>query len=323
MIRYEFIDDSVNEASIHPNSIFVKEQSLIKAFLGEVTRPAEIAACPLSGKERQEVLFEKWGFQYVLCPDTWTVSVASMPDIDLLSRYFYSSELATFRASTEYQAQLNQLRSGLWDNQLEWIEGRINRYLGRGQYQVTDWGSKSVGWVKAVSKAKFQAEMQLVQPLPPLVESPIIGQSDIVLALDVLQRQVDPKDWIASVKEVLRTDGLFIMTCRAGTGFDILTLREKSNSIFPMDHLILPSPKGLEQFLTANGFEVLEITTPGMLDVDMLKKQQEDIPQDQYFQRYVMSQDSGLLQERLQLFLQQNNLSSHLRVVAKKTEVKI
>ena len=50
------------------------------------------------------------------------------------------------------------------------------------------------------------------------------------------------------------------------------------------------------------GFDVLEIATPGILDAELVKKMQDVIPKDQYFQRYLASQLDEVSQERLQQF---------------------
>ena len=111
---------------------------------------------------------------------------------------------------------------------------------------------------------------------------------------------------------------MLVATCRAGSGFDVLTLRERAESIFPLDHLFLPSPRGIQQLLQQAGFEVLEITTPGLLDMQYIKIAAAHIPGDQFFQRYLLQMMDGPFFESMQGFLQRNNLSSHLRCVARR-----
>ena len=111
-----------------------------------------------------------------------------------------------------------------------------------------------------------------------------------------------------------------LLTCRSGSGFDVLTLAGESESIFPLDHICLPSPQGMTLLLEESGFQLLELTTPGLLDVQLVSRADNKIPLHQHFQRYVRQFCDEKVLERLQGFLQQNNLSSHLRVVARKPE---
>ena len=134
----------------------------------------------------------------------------------------------------------------------------------------------------------------------------------------MIQRAVRPQELLERISQKLRLGGLLIVSCRAGSGFDILTLREASESIFPLDHILLPSPKGIQVLLVQAGFDVLELTTPGLLDMKYVKRAKENIPKDQYFQRYIVEHGDEFFLERMQGFLQRNNLSSHLRCVARK-----
>jgi hypothetical protein len=74
----------------------------------------------------------------------------------------------------------------------------------------------------------------------------------------------------------------------------------------------------MEILLDEAGFDVLEITTPGLFDMKYIQKAKAHIPKDQYFARYIADLGDDLILERMQGFLQRNNLSSHVRCVAKR-----
>ena len=319
MIRYEFIDSSVRGEDIHPDSIFQNERLMAREFVSKLAFPEDILPCPCCGKPRNEILFERWGCRYAICPNTWTVGLAAMPDSGVWKDYFFASELARFRASIDYQDVAAQRRLDLWEGQISWIEGRANRYLGNDKYTVIDWCTKAVGWIENLGQSGFVETLVVKEPLPPInVSGDFDAPADIVCLMDVLQRQIDPLNFLKRVYQSVRSGGLVFSTCRAGSGFDVLTLRQKSESIFPLDHIVLPSPEGLQVLFKNAGFEVLELTTPGLLDMKFVKDVFPDIPADQYFLRYIMDRHDDLLFERTQSFLQRNNLSSHMRCVARK-----
>lgn len=319
MIHYEFTDVSIREEDIHPDFIFDREMELARDFVTRRRISEDIQPCPVCGTARDEIFFQKWGCQYAICPETWTISLASLPDEEVLLDYYHHSELSVFRASREYQDAVSKKRMNLWDSQVSWIEGRVSRHLGNEKYVVIDWGSRLVGWTEFLDTAPFVDTLVLQEPLSPINESTGIDEkADIVLLINVLQRMPQPQRLLERIAQKLKPGGLLIASCRAGSGFDILTLREKSESIFPLDHILLPSPKGMHVLLERAGFTVLELTTPGFLDMKYVKKAKENIRQDQYFQRYIMDQEDELLLERMQGFLQRNNLSSLLHCVAQK-----
>jgi len=319
VVRYEYVDTSVDEEHFHPERIVELEHNLAREFLSVIDHQESIDPCPISGIARDEILFTKWNWSYVLSEDTWSVSLSSMPSKEIINDYNNHSKLANLRASREYQETVLKNRREIWENQVEWIKGRIDRYLGVKKYQLIDWGSRYTGWLEFLKPASFIDNLFIHEPLAPIKESVLnSNDADIVLLIDVLQREVDPANLLQKISDITKEDGLLIIFCRAGSGFDILTLRENSESIFPLDHIILPSPKGIELLLDNNGYEVLEITTPGLLDMKILEKYSHQIPKDQYISRYILQQNDELLIERMQGFLQRNNLSSHMRCVAKK-----
>lgn len=319
MIRCEYIDISIREKDIHPGSIFDTERELAYQSVANCKMNVEIQPCPVCGTTRNETLFKKWGMQYAICPDTWTVSLASLPEEKEVLEYYYDSELSHFRASQKYQDLVSDKRKELWERQLGWMEGRISRYLGNDKYPVIDWGGKFVGWLESLDTASFVANLKVLESLPPIREDENHEDTaDIVCLMDVLQREIKPLNLLKRIAQKINPGGILIISCRAGSGFDIVTLRENAESVFPLDHIFLPSPNGMEYLLKQTGFELLEITTPGLMDMKYIKSAVENIPKDQYFLRYLMEKGDDLLLERMQGFLQRNNLSSHLRCIARK-----
>ncbi|MBW2219811.1 MAG: hypothetical protein JRF40_10030 [Deltaproteobacteria bacterium] len=319
MIRYEFVDSAIRDEDLHPDSFFDRERKLAKDFIDDLEKPDTIDPCPICGSPRNEVLFKKWGFPYAICPKSWTIGLASLPDEKKMHDYFRHSELSEFRASREYQNEVSKKRKELWESQLGWIEGRVSRYIGNEKYTVADWGCRFVGWIDFLKTAGFKDKLFVQEPFAPINESTNdIEETDIILLIDVLQRETKPLQLLKRIAKKVKPGGLLITTCRSGSGFDVLTLQGSSENIFPMDHIFLPSPQGMEFLLNEAGFELLELTTPGLLDMKYVQNAGKNIPKNQYFLRYIIEQRNELLLERMQGFLQRNNLSSHLRCVARK-----
>ena len=61
------------------------------------------------------------------------------------------------------------------------------------------------------------------------------------------------------------------MTTLNGRGFDILLLWNKSKSIAPPLHLNFFNPGSIRILLEKIGFQILEISTPGKLDWDIVE----------------------------------------------------
>ncbi|GAB6059452.1 hypothetical protein JCM31598_25690 [Desulfonatronum parangueonense] len=242
-----------------------------------------------------------------------------MPDNATMHRYLHDSDLARYRQTQDYQDTFTQLRQELWAGQIEWVEGRVRRYLGMEKYVVQDWGPRMRGWTEIVStNNSFISEYVIADPLPPVAPQGRAENGHVAILFDVIQRCTRPAELLKKVHKSLVPGGLLLLSSRSGSGFDVLTLAGESDSIYPLDHICLPSPQGINLLLQRAGFDILELTTPGLLDAQLVQRAADRIPTHQYFQRYLSSLNDDLVFERLQAFLQQNNLSSHLRVVAVK-----
>ena len=78
----------------------------------------------------------------------------------------------------------------------------------------------------------------------------------------------------------------------------------------------------MRTLLTATGYDVVEISTPGQLDVQMIERMLEEQPDVEVprFVRYFLAHRDRRAKRSLQQFLQENRLSSHLRLVARKAD---
>ena len=166
MIRYEQIDESVKQTDIHPEEIFKREQYLAKTFVEQIQVTQSLPINPIDNSPWEEELFSKWGFQYGLSQQTWAVHVKNLPAKEVIAEYAMHSELATFRASRAYQDVVTRMRMQLWQSQLEWIEGRIYRYLRTTHTNVVDWGNRLIGWTELFRRAKFVDTYFVHDPLP-------------------------------------------------------------------------------------------------------------------------------------------------------------
>ena len=68
-----------------------------------------------------------------------------------------------------------------------------------------------------------------------------------------------------------RRNGLFIMTSTTSSGFEYQVLGKYSPNLIPMDRLNLLSLEALIGQMKKAGFEIIEVSTPGRLDVRLSK----------------------------------------------------
>ena len=114
----------------------------------------------------------------------------------------------------------------------------------------------------------------------------------------------------------MNSGDLFIFTTLSGTGVDIQALWKDSKSVSPPHHLNFLNPYSMRLLMGSVGFEPLKITTPGKLDIDILSNNHSQI-KDRFWRTFI-SYASNSEKERLQSFIAETGLSSHMMVCCRK-----
>jgi hypothetical protein len=113
-----------------------------------------------------------------------------------------------------------------------------------------------------------------------------------------------------------------LFTTLTASGVDIQVLGEHVNAVSPPQHLNLLTVTGMKRLVERSGLELVEISTPGVLDVDIVRttlRECGDIPVPS-FARVLAEHPDEAVRSSFQRYLQANHLSSHIRVVARKPE---
>ena len=108
------------------------------------------------------------------------------------------------------------------------------------------------------------------------------------------------------------------MTTLSGKGFDIQILWKHHKNVNPPVHLNFFNPGSVQILLERCGFSIVEITTPGKLDWDIVESSSKrgESKLDRFWNQ-VINAEEGTKNE-LQDWISRNRFSSHMQIVAKK-----
>ena len=138
-------------------------------------------------------------------------------------------------------------------------------------------------------------------------------------AFEVLEHTFDPSAFVAACARLVRPGGVLLLTTLTIDGFDLQTLWSRSRQISPPQHLNFLSVEGIGRVLTRAGLEVHDLSTPGRLDVDIVRNAATDQPGLEIGRfASTLLRASEPTREAFQNFLRANGLSSHLRCIARK-----
>ena len=154
------------------------------------------------------------------------------------------------------------------------------------------------------------------KPIEMIASGSIVA--DVIVTFETIEHLFSPKEFLLACRGILRCNGLIFVTCPNMHGFDFSLLREKSKNVGG-DHINLFNPQSLELVLEACGFKVLEVSTPGVLDAELVRKSilrgDYDVSSQPFLKR-ILIDEWHTLGVPFQRFLAKNLLSSHMMAVA-------
>ncbi len=322
MLRsYQYTEKSYLDYSMQSNLFQMKEIDTARRFVeSHRIRKDMKRNCPICNKDSGTYFFTKWNVDYLRCEDC--KSLYAVCEDSVVEEYLQDSALIDLRLSKEYQVQLLESRHTVWREFLEWVNVRSYRFLGRNKdLNILDVGNRLSGLVDMTKQSDICGKYKLIDSIYHTECDDIgKGEADIIFYNDVIKTELHPNERIQQIKHFLKDDGIMFVGARAGSGFDIITLKEENTKIYPYEHVLLPSVKGITRFLENNGFDVLEITTPGVMDVKYVIEDLDRLSDREGFVKALLEEKNETILQEFQRFLQKSCMSSFIRVIVRKTK---
>ncbi len=326
----------------------IRPEALLNRYLELSARDAEECFANLPRKEVRCVAcgcikatfqFDKNGFPYSQCDECRTLFQSPRPSIDAFEAFYRRSESARYWAEVFFPAVAEVRGEKIFRPRVERLaalcEDRgiavvrlIDVGAGYGIF-LDEWRHRSPG-VRALAvepSAALACECRAkgFEVVENIVED-VRGYddyADLVVCFEVLEHVYDPLAFIEVLARLARPGGCVFISALGVDGFDIQMLWEKSNQIFPPHHINFLSVSGFERLFTRAGLVEVDVSTPGVLDVDIVRNAVRRTPallNGHRFLRRLLADDD--LAAQFQRFLGENRLSSHTWVVGKKSAKK-
>ncbi len=325
------VDSGLHDAAIRPHSLLseFRRQSIEDAarFFADPAALVEVACPACDGDTRREA-FRKEGFVYQQCAACASLYVSPRPTQAALAEYYQHSKASGYRVEHFQRETAEARRTHQFRSLAQWL-GRMVQEQGTGDStSFVDVGTNSAVVFEEIQRLGLFEACHSLDPLPGLEEDlkalevqtlkAPMHDAGAISAWQQLEHQFSPYDFIASAHEQLSEGGMLFFTTRVSTGFDLQMLWDKTPYIFVPEHLNLLSLEGIERLLKRTGLEVLELSTPGQLDLELTAQAAASDSSIQLpdFITYLINQRDTLAHADFQAFLQKHRLSSHVRVAA-------
>ncbi len=331
-MKHTVLTDKVSAARLRPPDMLARLRELsAKDANRYLVDPGVLkdVPCPACESQDSAQAFLKGQFSFRQCAECQSVYVSPRPDETAIARYYRESDAARQRAEYFAGGSASERLQDVVASRVDWIAQLIQR-SGTGGQHFADYGTLYPSLFAEVQR--FGTFKTLYSVEPPALVIPKLNNDEVVIdwpgtgtvkaltAFEQLEHQVAPRAFIGALRDLLAPSGILFVTTRTISGFDLLTLWEKAPYIFVPEHLNLLSIEGLSQLFQSSGFELLELSTPGLLDVEMIVQASRSDRSIQLpkFVEYLVNQRSDEALADLQGFLQRHRLSSHVRIAARK-----
>lgn len=294
--------------------------------------------CPGCLSRDGKAVFEKLGMQYRQCETCRSLYVSPRPTEGLLVDFYRNSKSSLFWRERILPETRETRRDKIFTSRAHWLLDVVDEYLPGAQLGVVAGYHNDLMIEELLRMEENIFRLLVTNPIAdmefahlespnvvirPMLESRLstLGQSDIFLAFDILDRCVDTDMLFSAAKKTLAPQGLLVGSTTLISGFDLQVLWDRSESIYPPDRMNVLSIEGLTALYERHGFEALELSTPGMFDVEIVRRCVQEAPQDdwpRFIQYLVENRDEEALQS-FQEYLQRYRLSSFGRIVLRST----
>jgi SAM-dependent methyltransferase len=329
----------MKESDIRPDVLFRRYLELVEKEAWAMAAEHEgfiLVPCPACGAAPGAPAAQKHGFTFRECPGCQSLYVSPRPSAARIAGYYRDAESVKFWSTHFFRQTAEARREKMFRPRAALVTERFGAD-GRRR-RLVDIGAGYGLFLEEVAACSVFAEVLGIEPAPnlaavcrgkgftvveKLVEDVVEGevQADIATAFEVLEHVFDPEAFMLGARRALVPGGILLLTTQTVTGFDIQVLWENSKSLAPPQHINLVSVDGLRQLAERSGFRILELTTPGVLDVDIVLNAVKgaDAPALPRFVRTLLAQPDGTRQA-FQDFLLEHGLSSHVRLIAQREE---
>jgi 2-polyprenyl-3-methyl-5-hydroxy-6-metoxy-1,4-benzoquinol methylase len=327
------------EDEIRPDAL---RQAQSAAFAADVARlrgrQTEFleACCPACGSSACRERFLKEGFRYVECGGCETLFMNPRPTPAVLNDYYRTSLNADFWAEHMFPQSNSARTNKIVRPRVDRLQDLCTRSAVERSVLI-EIGAGDGAFAGEVAARQLFSRVIAIEPCPAhaaacrrrgveVIELPIEeavvapGLADVIAAFETIEHLFDPRRLLERCHELLKPGGLVVLSCPNVKGFDVAVLGAVSDSI-DAEHLNYFHPKSLAHLLRATGFEIVELSTPGCLDAELVRKKVLSGLFDlsgQPFLRQLLIDEWDRLGQAFQQFLAAERLSSHMFGAARK-----
>jgi 2-polyprenyl-3-methyl-5-hydroxy-6-metoxy-1,4-benzoquinol methylase len=320
------------EKDIRPEALFdryinLSRQDIVKIFSKKKKERIKCPVCRILGK----FYFRKDSFDYEICSKCSSIYNSPRTSADTFKKYYSNSVSAKFWSDIFYKRTSQKRIRMIWQPKAKLAESFFDKSRSNNLIDIGAGYGLFLDEIKKNTNLKTHA----IEPsgsmantlnskghicingyVEDLTKKDIPSGNNFFTCFEVLEHVHDPCFFLKKINSFLKKNEILLLTTLSGTGLDIDVLGKSSKSIQPPYHINFFNPHSIRLLLEKNNYKVINIQTPGKLDINILENNYSKI-RDNFWKIFIKN-SSVQEKKNMQKFLVKNNLSSHMLVVAKK-----
>ncbi len=294
--------------------------------------------CVACGSSQSTHQFDKNGFAYAQCTECGTLFQTPRPSIEMFEIFYRQSKSSRYWAEVFYPAVAEIRREKIFRPRVQrlgamcadrgmTVERLIDVGAGYGIF-LDEWQSHfpktNILAVEPSTSLANECRSKGFAVIEDIVEN-VTGyenSADLVTCFEVLEHVYEPLGFVRSLADLACPSGHVFLSTLCIDGFDLQILWDKSSQISPPHHINFLSVQGIEELFARAGLVDVMVTTPGQLDVDIVRnavKRDPSLLKGQRFLENLLADEANAT--AFQAFLAQQRLSSHVWVIGRKPAV--
>jgi SAM-dependent methyltransferase len=329
--------DLMKEFEIRPRNLFDQFLAAVEDDANRLFADHsgfETIPCPACASADVSERFTKIRFGYARCAACGSLYLTPRPPAAMFDQFYRDSNAVEFFANRFYRdteavrrERMFKPRARLvadWAAKLGAADRLVDIGAGFGTFLEEVRATGAFGSVVAVEPARKLSAVCREKGLDVLempVERAAVErvEASFSTCFEVFEHVHDPLAFVRAMGAVVRPGGVVFFTTLTISGFDLLELWDQSKSIMPPNHINLLSTQGLRTLVERAGLELVDLSTPGRLDVDIVANMLQEKPDLRVsrFAREIATAPEASRQA-FQQFLQAHGFSSHVQVIARR-----
>ena len=332
---------TLRETDIRPADLEAGKLDALNADLERLVRRKHEfvnVACPACGADERVFEFEKYGFAFDKCLRCGTAYMNPRATPEILADFYGQSVLYEYwnrhifpasRAARMERIFRPRVRHIL-DLCSEWnIDPRVLVEVGSAAGMFCEEALACGAFKRVIGIEPSAAQAATCRSMGVEIIEATLEQTDdldasadVIASFETIEHVYSPRDFISRCHKLLTPSGMLVLTCPNYDGFDIMTLGVLSDSL-DAEHINMFNPSALRGLVESLGFDVLEISTPGELDAELVRNKVLDDTfrlDDQHFLRKILIDDWTTRGRSFQEHLKAQRLSSHMWLAARRKD---